>query len=234
MNLLIIGDSHTLRLRSSKDSAPPKECLWNHDTPRNSACIENHLGKSKNLPIEIYYSGHKGKTGYAGTYYKNNNYPCLSNFLDEKTIVLPWFGYIDIKQFLPVPEFKKSEDAVSNYIDKTLEYFKNNKVRFIEPLPQFINAIGTGYPRLSFEERQPHYKEFLQELRAQCDLRGLEKPINIEDVLGVDSLDESFECHECNDCLANPFKPLLLDHPKKVYFEKILDAIIKEYAPSID
>ena len=234
MNLLIIGDSHVLRLRNSKGSDRLEDCLWDDETRVNSNCFQHHFAKSKDLPIEIYYSGHRGKTAYAGTYYENNIYPCIKNFIDKETLVLAWFGYIDIKQFLPLADTKKSEHAVSNYIDKTLAYFKDNKVRFIEPLPQFINAIGTGNPLFSFEERDPHQKEFLEELRRQCEIRGLEKPISIENILGVKALDESFECHECNDCINNPLKPLLLDHPKKEYFEKILDAIVKEYAPTID
>ena len=234
MNLLIIGDSHVLRLRNSKISGQVEDCVWEDETRVNSNCFQHHFAKSQNLPIEIYYSGHRGKTACAGTYYKNNIYPCIKNHINKETIVLSWFGYIDIKQFLPLPEFKNTAYAVSSYIDKTLEYFKDNKVRFIEPLPQFVNAIGTGSPLFSFEEREPYYKEFLEELRNQCEVRGLEKPISIENILGVEALDESFECHDCNDCINNPLKPLLLDHPKKEYFEKILDNIIKEYTQPID
>jgi len=228
MKLLIIGDSHTLRLSRSHDEDWVHECLWDQNGPVNTECIENHLRKSANLPATVFYSGHKGKTGYRGSYYEDKKYPCLENFTNEDFLILPWFGYIDIKQFIPLDEFSGAEESVTKYLDKTLNFFKNNKIRFIEPLPQFVNGLGTGSPILSFEQRQQPYLDFLYHLNKQCEERGLEKPISIEKILGVDRLYDYHECHECRDCLDPQFINSKLDHPKKEYFTQILDGILKE------
>jgi hypothetical protein len=229
MKLLIIGDSHTLRLANSTDEVSTTECLWNKEDPVDSNCVQTHLRKSKNLPAEVIYSGHRGKTGYKGSYFEDGNYPCLKKNITEDFIILPWFGYIDIKQFLPLDEFKdKAEIAVTKYLDNTLKYFKNNKIRFIEPLPQFINPLGSGSPLLSFEERQPYYLDYLFHLNKQCLERGLEKPISIEKILGTDRLYDFHECHDCPDCLDPRYINFKLDHPKKEYFSQILDGILAE------
>ena len=223
-----MGDSHTLRLANGADQDWATECLWDHDTPINSTCKECHLRKSKNLPVEVMYSGHKGKTAYRGSYYEEGIYPCLPDIIDNSDVVLLWFGYIDIKQFIPLEHFSGAEESVTNYLDKSLKYFKNKKIRFVEPLPQFVNGLGTGSPILSFEQRQQPYLDFLHHLNKQCLERGLEKPISIEKILGTDRLYEHHECHDCRDCLDPQFINSKLDHPKKEYFAQILDGILKE------
>jgi hypothetical protein len=230
--ILIIGDSHTLRLRNSIDNltSSVEECLWGeNDSIINSNCIQNHISKMVNSSFEIFFSGHRGKTAYKGSCYDEKNYPCLKKIINDDFIIMPWFGYIDIKQFMPLPQFKKSEIVVKKYIENTLQNFKNNSIRFIEPLPQFINPLGSGLPLLNIEDRYPHQKQYIEQLRDQCQKLGLEKPINISDILSTDLLSESFECHNCKDCLSPEYVKFKLDHPKKEYFKKIIDEIIKKY-----
>jgi hypothetical protein len=230
MKLLIIGDSHTLRLRNALPTGTVEDCYFGPgDIPVTSKCIQNHMAKTEpEYEREIYFSGHRGKTGCRGSYYEDNNYPCLEQYKDKDFVVLPWFGYIDVKQFLPLDGFKNPEFAVKSYIDRTLNYFKDNRVIFIEPLPQHTNILGFGSPLLPFEEREPYQKDFIKYLRQECESRGLDKPISIESILGVDKFDESYECHTCRDCLDPQYAGFKLDHPNKETFSKIIDGILKE------
>ena len=229
MKFLIIGDSHTLRLRNALPISIVEDCYFGpEDIPVTSKCIQNHMSKtmSEYYPVDIYFSGHRGKTGYRGSYYEDNNYPCLEQYKDKEFTIVAWFGYIDVKQFLPLEGFKNPEVAVKTYIDRTLAYFKDNKVIFVEPLPQFTNILGFGSPLLPFEERQPYQEAFIKYLRLECEARGLDKPISIENILGVDRLDESFECHTCRDCIDPEYSGFKLDHPNKETFKKIMDGMI--------
>ena len=236
MKYLIIGDSHTLRLRNSIPTDICEDCHFDIDgMPLTSKCKEPHVSKMpKDSPVELYFSGHRGKTAYRGSFYENDWYPCLKQFQDSDFTILPWFGYIDVKQFLPVKGFRNPEEAVISYMDRTSSYFENNKIRYIEPLPQFTNILGFGSPLLSFEEREPYQKEFIKYLRIQSKIRGLEDPISVKDILGIDKLDESYECGYCDDCLTDGNQERIelggykLDHPKKEYYTKIINSIIKE------
>jgi hypothetical protein len=229
MKALIIGDSHTLRLRHPMSDRGIEDCSWGpNDVPITSKCIQNHSGMTTNFKYEIYFSGHRGKTGYRGSFYENDAYPCLEKYKSEDFLILPWFGYIDVKQFLPMEGFKNPKEAVISYVDKTINYFKNNKIKFIEPLPQFMNILGFGSPLFPFEDREPYQKDFIKYLREECKLRGLEEPISIESMLGVDKFDESYECYVCNDCLDPKHYGIKLDHPNPETFLKISKGLIKE------
>ena len=83
--VLIIGDSHTLRLASSDPQETwQKYCVWGKDDdPKTttSKCLTNHLRFSKHNDFEIYFSGHRGKTGYKAEYYKDEVYPCFKDII---------------------------------------------------------------------------------------------------------------------------------------------------------
>lgn len=237
--LYIIGDSHTFRLRNvlnSEDQDYVNNCTWKptsdlyvSDAPPNyySECETIHVTKSKKLPIEVYFSGHKGGSGYSSSYTKGG-YPCIKKTITKDFTILPFFGYIDVKAHLPHQH--NTEIAVKKYVENTLNFFEGYKIRFIEPIPQFVNNIGAGNPNYDFELRFPYYEEYKYFLRKYIKDLGMEKPINIEEILGVDRLDEHFECHECIDCLSPEFKNLKLDHLKKEFNKKILDEIIREFS----
>jgi len=247
--LYIIGDSHVHRLRQSTFTEPVKSCYWVNDpnlhtvVPMPSECIDTHCEKSifyknkneiiygrnlteeKVVKSEVIFSGHPGATGYTCTYTKGG-FPCIKKEINEDTLVMPWFGYIDIKAHLP--RTKNTEEAVSRYIKQTTSFFKGYKMQFIEPLPQFVNALGGGYPNYEFEERYPYYLEYLKLLREYLKDYGLNRPISIEEILGTDRLDESYECHDCKDCLSPKFINSKLDHMKKEFNKKVLDGIISK------
>jgi hypothetical protein len=56
--------------------------------------------------------------------------------------------------------------------------------------------------------------------------QGLSNPISIENILGVDRFDESFECHDCPDCEREKAHGSKLDHLKKPYSQKIVNGIL--------
>lgn len=226
--ILIIGDSHTFRMVNSIDQEYIDYCKWNNTESAgsiNSKCDAYHITKSYNLPIDIYFSGHKGRSAYSYSFI--DGFPCIKENLSDDTIVLPFFGYIDIKNLLPT--HKNTKEAVSKYIKNNLDFFKNNKIRFIEPIPQFINILGTGNVLLPFEDRYPYHIEFINELRKQSEENGLEKPINTESIFEIDKFDESYECHDCISCNDPVNKNVKLDHLKIEFNRKIVDKIVKEY-----
>ena len=232
MKYLIIGDSHVLRLRNVFGAFPAEDCEFGpNDVPITSKCMQNHMSIiNDNL---ISFSGHRGKTGYKGSYYHDNLYPCLEKFKSPEFVILPWFGYIDVKQFLPREGFQNPKEAVQAYVNNTFDYFQNNKIRFIEPLPQFVNILGFGSPLLPFEDRHPYQVEFIKYLREESEKRGLENPINMEKILGTDRLFAEHECITCRDCEDPQYAAYKLDHPKKEVFQDIMDGILKEMNISI-
>jgi hypothetical protein len=237
--LYIIGDSHTFRLRNSiglEGQDHVDGCTWKpdseifqHDDSFNyhSDCVMFHVTKSKNLPVDVYFSGHRGGSAYSCSYTRGE-YPCIKKTITKDFTVFPFFGYIDIKAHLP--HQKNTEVVIKNYIEKTLNFFEGYKLQFIEPIPQFINPLGSGNPNYDFQSRFPYHKEYKYFLRKYLKEFGLKEPISTEDILGVDRLDESFECHECIDCLDPRFINFKLDHLKQEFNKKILDEIVREFS----
>ena len=228
--VLIIGDSHTARLQNNLNVTFSEKCVWEHEKKIKSNCIDNHLNVLYEKEITIYFSYHKGKSAYKGYAYDNDKYPCIHQLISDEFIILPWFGYIDVKQFLPMKDKESPEIAAKRYVEQTLLFFNNNEIRFIEPMPQFINKLGTGSPNFSFEERYPLYKRFNIALNEEIKKNNLKKPISLENILKTDRLNEDKECDGCFSCDSMVGTPYKLDHPKKIYFNMILDGIIKELA----
>lgn len=227
--LYSIGDSHQFRMSLSGNVEPLSYCNWIglhppfDDIPNPSDCASTHVARSVGLRETMYFSGHKGASAYSSTY-TNGGYPCILKTLDSNSVVLPSFGYIDVKAHLP--HEKNTEEAVSRYVNKTISFFKGHHIQFVNPIPQFINAIGSGSPNYDFDDRFPYYEEFKYFLKKYVHEAGLKDPISIEDILGVDRLDESFECHECLACDQYKETDIKLDHLKKPFSQKIVNGIL--------
>lgn len=222
--IYIIGDSHTMRLWKSVPTVPVDICNWEMIFEQ-SECRAYHVRKTKEYKKEVYMSHFPGATGYTSSY-RLGGFPCIKKTIDQDSIIMPFFGYIDVKAHLP--NKKNTEIAVKNYIENTLSFFDKNKIRFISPIPQFINALGSGNPNYDFEDRLPYYNEFKIYLNRYLNDLGLEEAISIEKILGVDRLDSSFECHDCSDCNSKEYKNFKLDHLKKEYSRKVLDGIVNQ------
>jgi hypothetical protein len=234
MKLFIIGDSHTIRLRlAGGNDVPVKECYWqdylsspeNYEKPK---CDYEHLLKGDNFPVESYFSGHMGMPAWGSFKVLNELNLCLKEVIKPDMLLLPWFGYIDAK--IQLVKWKDPKEAVIRYMDAFFTTFPNNKIRFMEPIPQFINNIGTGSDIYNFEDRYPMHKEFVKHLREQSKIKGLEEPISPEKIFGVDKFDESYECHECNYCLGPEGIGVKFDHLKPEFNKILLDAIMLEYS----
>jgi hypothetical protein len=227
--ILLIGDSHIIRLRKTLAyDMPVKECYWGLDLDnyQKSRCDYEHLLQGAELPDKVYFSAHKGRHAWGSENIINTLYPCIKEVVKQDTTILPFFGYIDSK--IQLVKYKNPKEAVIKYMNGFIKAFPNNKIRFIEPIPQFINNIGTGPDIYNFEDRYPMHKEFVYHLRKQCQEMGLEPPISPEKILGVDKFDESYECHECEYCLMPESIGIKWDHLKKEFNKKILDAIFAE------
>jgi hypothetical protein len=248
--LFIVGDSHTLRLRNSAEKfqdnkyIPSKYCDWtstdyltvnqNKNHPGagtqikvSSQCKSSHLSMYKTNNKKIAFSGHPGGTGYSSTY-SQGEYPCIKKIIDKNSIIMPFFGYIDVKAHLP--HTHNTEEAVIRYIERTVKFFDNDKnIKFLEPMPQFVNALGGGYPNYEFDIRFKYYEEYKYYLRKYIKHYKLESPISTEDIFQTDRFDESYECHDCIDCLRPQFIDKKLDHLKPEFNKTILNHIVKNF-----
>lgn len=246
--LFIVGDSHTLRLRNSFDErqdfkyVQSSDCHWTSEdylTKKNempgkgtairldSKCKEVHLSMYKNNDKKIAFSGHPGGTGYSSTY-SQGEYPCIKKIINEDSVIMPFFGYIDVKAHLP--HTHNPEEAVIRYIERTIQFFNNKKnIKFLEPLPQFVNVLGGGYPNYEFDIRFKYYEEYKYYLRKYIKQYNFEDPISTEEIFQTDRFDESYECHDCIDCLRPQFIDKKLDHLKPEFNEKLLNHIVKKF-----
>lgn len=228
-SLYIIGDSHTFRLRNNSDPRDALDyCFWGTTkTPTrvNSECKEYHIDKLTNPPKpfkDIFFSGHRGCSGYSAAFLQDC--PCIKKPITENTIVMPFFGYIDVK--IHLPKYKNPEEAAEVYVEKMINFFDNCQIHFIEPIPQFINRIGTGFPLHTFETRYPLHQRFVKALRKICAEKNLKEPISPEKFFNVDKFDESYECHDCESCNAVP--DVKLDHLKPEINQKLFKYILDQ------
>jgi hypothetical protein len=236
--ILIIGDSHVIRMRKTLNSdARIKECAWYQDkTPPAdhipSECPEEHILSSGHFSEPVYFAFHKGRHAWGSDKLINEVYPCIKKVVKDDTIILPEFGYIDCK--VQLVKHQNPEEAVTKYMDTFLNAFPNNKIRFIEPIPQFINNLGSGPDIYDFKDRYPMHKAFVYHLRKQSEERGLEKPFSPEEIFGVDKFDESYECHECAYCHEPQSIGMRWDHLKAQYNKQLLDHILSHYVTPIE
>ena len=246
--ILIIGDSHTQKLGYCINDI----IIQNQDRHRYiysennyTSClkedesiysiIKDSLYQYKGLDIEIMVSGHPGRSALNFDYenFASGTQKELSILYNKKdTIIMPWLGYIDIKNWLPqkkLNNYKNVEEVVKIYVDNTLKKFNKAQVIFIEPLPQFICFVTARWeslisdPGIEFEERHEQHLFFIKALKKYCLEIGLSKPISPGEILGVDMIEPYMQ----------PKKPINLflnDHMSQEYYGKILKYIIdKEY-----
>ena len=194
---------------------------------KKSLCEYEHIYAGKDLPIDIFFSYHKGKCAWNVSKILNELNPCIKKIIPEEAIVLPFFGYMDAKTYLV--KYKNPREAVLHYMDSVQKAFPKNEIRFIEPIPQFIRDIGGGTGLMKFEDRYPMHKAFVEELRKECEIREFDEPISPEKLFNVDKFDESFECHECEYCLYPSSSGILWDHLKNEHNKTIFEEILNQY-----
>mgnify|MGYP003332930572 FL=1 len=250
-HMLIIGDSHTSKLSYTiKDYFKTKGITECSEYSNNNTYVEYEIVKniendkeiilSKKMSkksIDISYdfinkettacfSSHPGRSAYNFNY---NNYPNMLDWNHKNSLIIPWLGYIDIKNWLPQKKLnnkKSAKEVVEDYVNKTLNAFPNAKILFMEPLPQFIMFIQNGWanpksdPNIDFEERYEQHYKFLDELYYQCKINNLSNPINIRNILGEDMINHNWQHKKI---------PLFLnDHMLPQYYQKIIEYIIEK------
>ena len=237
MKLLLIGDSHIIRFRKTlKYDIPASECVPNqdaniHNLPQWSKNINftcgnyEHLIKVGGFSEDLYFSHHQGRHAWGSSIIFDKLNPCLKEVAKKVDIIIPAFGYIDSK--IQLVKYKNPEDTAKKYVDGVLNSFPNKKIIFLEPIPQFVNNLGTGPDIYDFDERYRMHQAFVKSLRKESESNNLGLTISPEKILGIDYLDSKYECHECDYCLYPENKNVKLDHLKNKYNKIIIDEVLK-------
>jgi hypothetical protein len=243
--ILIIGDSHTQKLSYCIDNVIIKNIhnekyVYSEQQYRSMYQNKNNeysrmhdsLFLFKNDNVELYISGHPGRSALNFNYDEFGSgaqKEILNLSIDKSFTVMPWLGYIDIRNWIPqknINSYKNSKEVVKIYVDNTLKKFSNNKVIFIEPLPQFITYITSRWmnfssdPANEFEERYQSHLDFVQELKEYCLELNLPEPISPSKILDTDMIETYMQPKK-------PIKLFLNDHMTEEYYEKILFSILK-------
>jgi hypothetical protein len=146
-----------------------------------------------------------GHISYNGGFVYNLDYSGLNMHDLNSNIILAHFGENDIRhQF---PKHKNAERTAKKYIEKTLDFFKDNRVIFIGPVPQASNevieefdAYKTGfYP---IEKRIEGQRIFNKTL---AEYEGIEF-ISMQKILGIEVATKEYlqdECHLNRDSGLN-------------------------------
>ena len=243
-NILVVGDSHTAKIGNCVPDVFLREnaALEFKDSDQNyvTRYIENgnemwlrdSLRMYEDSSLKIWMSSHPGRSALN---YDFENFASgtqkyiLDSWNKDGNIVIPWLGYIDIRNWLPqthLNNYQSAADVVSRYIDNVLNKFDKCRIVFMEPLPQFICIITNGWrinssdPDIEFERRYEQHLVFVEELRKQCLERGLEAPIRVDEILGTDMIEPYMQPKK-------PLKILLNDHMTQKYYEKIVKHIAK-------
>lgn len=204
---LIFYKNQTIRIRESLFKFENKKCNF---------LISSHLGRSAfNFNFKNFGSG------------SQNIF--FENFNNKNNAVFAWFGYIDIKNNLPRKNLKNYVDSagvVEKYVNSVIENFNNCEIFFIEPVPQFITHILSGWrnpsiaPDIEFEERYEQHKIFVDELQKKCSALNLNF-VSLSDILGTDMIFHWMQPKK-------PINKLLNDHLKPDLYKVILNYIYKE------
>ena len=61
----------------------------------------------------MYFSGHHGRTAHTLSF--REGFPCIKETMEDEDIVLPFFGYIDVKNCLP--KFSNTKEVINKYVN---------------------------------------------------------------------------------------------------------------------
>jgi hypothetical protein len=249
-NILILGDSHAEKLSYT---------IWYHLAEPNMnhkfeyseqryfknmlqendeyLLIHDRLTTYENFKQKIWVSSHPGRSAINFDYENfasGSQKHLLDKWNSEDCLVIPSFGYIDVRNWLPqhnIEEYMNAEQVVSAYVEKTLKKFNKAQVLFMEPNPQFITFITSNWAKLigdpdnEFENRYEEHIKFVNALHNECSKRGLASPINVREILETDMIEPYMQNKK-------PLSLLLNDHMKSEYYAKISKYIIDNHFTS--
>jgi len=155
-------------------------------------------------------------------------YDYMQYWDSKENIIMPWLGYIDIKNWLPqknLKNYKNVDEVVNIYVEKTLNKFKKSKVIFLTPMPQFEVIISARWanfssdPAIEFEDRHTTHLEFVESLKNKCRLMNIEDPIDVSKILNTEWITTNMQ-------FKRPLKELYNDHLRPEFYSKILREIL--------
>jgi lysophospholipase L1-like esterase len=151
------------------------------------------------------------KTGfvvYKGVCAYNVNYSNINIHDFSSDIILAHFGENDIRHQLP--KHKNAEETAKKYIQKTLDFFKDNRVIFLGPTPQALDELTH-----EFNSSQNNFYTLEQRLEQQriftktlAEYKGIEF-ISMQDIFGIEVATKDYlwdGCHFNRDCGINVAK----------------------------
>ena len=152
-----------------------------------------------NLDVKTAFIAYIGVCAYNVDYSNINVHDLDSN------IILVHFGENDIRHQLP--RHKNAEETAKKYIEKTLDFFKDNKVIFIGPTPQALDEIAQKFNLskryiYNLEERLEQQRIFNKTL---AEYKGIEF-ISMQDILGIEIATKDHlhdECHLNRDSVLD-------------------------------
>jgi len=211
-NVAIVGDCHTARIFEHYKA---EETDLNIHFWGLAGYRAHNLDYNKTAEMKVRSSGMELPLD-------GQDHSIEFNELPKCDLVIPWIGYVDIRTYLT--RYDNADIIAREYVDKTVDYFKDSVILFAEPLPQFRQML-LKYPGISpeytFEERQNQNKLFLAGMNKRIEELGLPKPISQEQILatlGVNELDES---------MTRNIAPHPMDGLDDEYNKKILHLFIK-------
>jgi hypothetical protein len=217
-----IGDCHMARIKEH----------WNpNDCPIDPVIWGKAGFKCFNLSIKKMYESNESSTGTErGSIYFKNSEDTTVEFIEieDNGIIMPWVGYIDIRQYLP--KYKNTDEVVKKYVEEIVNFYKNSTIRFIEPLPQFTEMLLKYegiHPSYSYDDRQNINKEFVDSLRKYSNLHGLQQPVSQE------SICDSIGLYKFTTDLTPKDLPHPSDSLEPKYMKKIYNLFVDEALKTI-
>lgn len=236
--IIIIGDSHTAKLaynvpnyfvnddleKEYTFSQSKESTYFKKNNYMDKRVVETNFYETEKL--KIFFSMNFGRSAYEFDYSSS----IYDEWNSEDSIVMPWLGYIDIRNYLPrINEGMDSVDSVvHSYVKKTIKKFNKSKIIFIEPMPQFVCYIINGWvnplsdPDIEFEDRYECHLNFCESLNKYCKMYNLENPINSRKIYEAEWIEP----------YRQPKYPLLQklnDHLPISDYVPMLDYILKNY-----
>jgi hypothetical protein len=145
--------------------------------------------------------------------------------IKDQDLILVWLGYVDIRQYLG--KYKDADFTAERMVERFVSYFKNTKIRFIEPLPQFTEMLMKHdelHDQFTYEERLEQNKQFVESLNKYCKKYNLEKPITQQQICNA----LGFEFKDFTPDKTPQNRPHPIDSLEQNYMSHVYDLIISE------
>lgn len=243
-SLYVIGDSHAGRMantvfdvvqaplginkRYSTCSSSYHYRVFDHiDGGGNEVFhgMMSNLFSIENNDIKVSVASTPGRSALNFDY---DFYDYMKNWDSEESLIMPWLGYIDIKNWLPqknLKNYKNVNEVVDIYVEKTLKWFKKSKIIFLTPMPQFEVVITARWanmssdPAIEFEDRYSTHLEFVEALKNKCISVGIQEPISVSKIIDTEWITPDMQ-------FKHSLQELYNDHLRPEFYAKILKNII--------